>query len=69
MDNVKFEDAIMQEEIFGPIMPLIEFDDLKSVIKDLKTKPKPLAFYYFGENKIKQNFVLNNCSFRRWMYK
>ena len=60
LDNVNFNDEIMKEEIFGPIMPIIEFNDLKEIIKCLKDKDKPLALYYFGKG-YKQ--VVKNVSF------
>ena len=51
MDNVTYDDAVMGEEIFGPIMPIISFDDFDAVIDDLKCKDKPLALYLFTSNK------------------
>ena len=63
MDNVTYDDAIMQEEIFGPIMPIITFDNLKEVVEDLKKKPHPLALYLFTKNKEDQDLVFNNVAF------
>ena len=63
IDNVSFEDEIMKEEIFGPIMPVIEFNDLDDVINHLKYMDKPLALYYFGKNKHNQNKIIKNLSF------
>ena len=51
MSDVKFHDAVMQEEIFGPILPILTFDDFNSMIEDLKDKQKPLALYIFSNNK------------------
>lgn len=51
MDHVTDEDAVMGEEIFGPIMPILSFDDFDAVIDKLKTKNKPLALYLFTSNK------------------
>ncbi len=51
MDNVTSEDAVMGEEIFGPIMPVLIFDDFDAVINELKEKDKPLALYIFSSNK------------------
>ena len=51
MDNVVYEDAVMGEEIFGPIMPILAFDDFDAVIDELKDKDKPLALYIFSSNK------------------
>ena len=60
LENVSLNDEIMREEIFGPIMPIIEFDNLDEVIKKLKEKDKPLALYYFGKNYKK---VIKQVSF------
>lgn len=51
LDNISFDDEIMKEEIFGPIMPIITFDDISTVIKKINTLPKPLALYLFSKNK------------------
>ncbi len=51
MDNVTFDDAVMGEEIFGPIMPIIEFSDFDKIVDELKDKDKPLALYLFTSNK------------------
>ena len=51
MDRVTYDDAVMGEEIFGPIMPILTFDRFDAVVDDLKTKDKPLALYLFSGNK------------------
>lgn len=51
MDNVTYNDAAMGEEIFGPIMPILTFDDFDAVVDELKQKDKPLALYLFTSNK------------------
>ena len=51
MDNVTYDDAVMGEEIFGPIMPIIAFDDFDTLVDELKTRNKPLALYLFTSNK------------------
>ena len=51
MDNVTYDDAVMGEEIFGPIMPILAFDDFDAVVDELKTKDKPLALYLFSSDK------------------
>lgn len=51
MDNVTYEDKVMGEEIFGPIMPIITFDDFDKLIDELKSKDKPLALYLFSTDK------------------
>lgn len=51
MDNVNYTDAVMGEEIFGPILPVISFDDFYKTVDELKDKDKPLALYLFSSNK------------------
>ena len=51
IDNVNFDDLVMQEEIFGPIIPIISYDDINEVCSKLKTMPSPLALYLFTNNK------------------
>ena len=63
LDNITFDDEIMKEEIFGPIMPIIEFNNLDDVINHLKDLDKPLALYYFGRNKHNKKKVIRSLSF------
>jgi len=63
MDNVTFDDAVMGEEIFGPILPIIPFDDFDSIIDELKGKDKPLALYLFTSNKKHKNRALRELSY------
>ena len=51
MDNVNETDAVMGEEIFGPIMPIITFENFDKLTDELKGKDKPLALYLFSSNK------------------
>lgn len=51
MDNVTEADAVMGEEIFGPIMPILTFDGFEQLMDDLKEKEKPLALYIFSSDK------------------
>ena len=50
MDGVAETDAVMGEEIFGPIMPILTFDSFNQVKEDLKEKDKPLALYLFSSD-------------------
>ena len=63
MDNVVWDDAVMGEEIFGPIMPVLAFDDFDAVVDDLKTKDKPLALYIFSSDKAHINRVTKELSY------
>jgi len=63
IQNATFEDAIMQEEIFGPILPVIPYDSLDDAINKVAGLPKPLSCYVFtGTSKTKKK-VLNSLSF------
>lgn len=63
MDNVTWEDAVMQEEIFGPVLPVLTFDDFEEVYALLADKPKPLALYLFSEDKRRIGEVTGRCSY------
>ena len=63
LDDVKFEDKIMQEEIFGPIMPIIEFENFDEIVFEIKNREKPLALYYFGNNKAHISKIKREVSF------
>ena len=63
LDNVTWEDAVMQEEIFGPIMPILTFENLDQVIADLQKKQKPLALYFFSQNKKNIKAVTEKVSY------
>lgn len=63
LTDISFEDAVMQEEIFGPIFPVIEFEDIDDVINILKHKEKPLALYLFTESKEIENKVVKRVSY------
>lgn len=57
------DSKIMGQEIFGPILPLLDYTDINSVIREIKSRPKPLALYLFSENKALQKRVLREVSF------
>ena len=63
LTDVTWEDAIMGEEIFGPILPVLTFDTLEEAIQVVEARPHPLALYFFSENKTAQSQVLNCCRF------
>ena len=60
--NIKTEGKINEEEIFGPILPVYEFSELEEVLNGIKYKEKPLALYYFSENKEKIERVLEEST-------
>lgn len=53
---------VMQEEIFGPILPIKTYKQTEEAIADINARPRPLALYYFGEDKDEQKQVLNNTT-------
>lgn len=63
IDNINWENGVMQEEIFGPILPILEFSDLNEVITAIRMRPKPLALYLFSNSKANQQQILNSLSF------
>ncbi len=63
LSEVGFDDPIMKEEIFGPILPVIAYDQLDDVVQKVKTLPKPLSCYIFTKNARKRKKVLHELSF------
>ena len=63
MDHVTWDDAIMQEEIFGPVLPVLSYGDFEEIFAVLADKPKPLALYLFTENKEHINAVNERLSY------
>jgi aldehyde dehydrogenase (NAD+) len=57
--NIKQNSLIMEEEIFGPILPILEYSNLDEVISYVTKKDKPLALYYFSENSSSIERILN----------
>ncbi len=63
MQNVSFDDAVMQEEIFGPILPVISYESLDEAIAKINSLPKPLSCYLFTKSKSIKKKVLKEISF------
>lgn len=63
LDNISWEDSVMQDEIFGPILPVLEYDDVSEIINIIVERPKPLALYLFSESEVFQHNILNSISF------
>jgi coniferyl-aldehyde dehydrogenase len=54
---------VMQDEIFGPLLPIIAYDDISEVIARINARPRPLALYYFGTDPAEESLVLTRtCS-------
>ncbi|WP_128101722.1 aldehyde dehydrogenase [Paenibacillus sp. DCT19] len=63
LGDVDWSSAIMQEEIFGPILPVMTYQDLNPVLDEIVRRPKPLALYLFTQDEQLQEQVLNQVSF------
>lgn len=63
MHQVNFDDKVMQEEIFGPILPVITYQTLDAAIAKIKEGEKPLSCYIFTTNNTLKNKLLNELSF------
>lgn len=63
LDNVTWDSPIMEQEIFGPILPVIEYDNLDDVLDIIKQRPKPLALYLFSNDKAVQRKVLSSVPY------
>ncbi|MCH6200131.1 aldehyde dehydrogenase family protein [Aquiflexum sp. LQ15W] len=62
LSNVTWEMKVLQEEIFGPILPVVTYDNLDAAILMVNQQPKPLAFYVFSKNDEKINTIFNETS-------
>jgi len=62
LSNISLDDELMNEEIFGPIMPIITFNNIDEAITLINSKEKPLSLYIFSRKKININKVLNETS-------
>ena len=63
MHHVNWDDAVMKEEIFGPVLPILEYDKIEDAITQIKAQPKPLALYLFTDcNKIRDR-IFGEISF------
>lgn len=62
LTDVSFDAKIMQEEIFGPILPVLTYTNLEDVIDQINARPKPLGLYVFSEDQQVADLVLSNTS-------
>lgn len=63
LDNVTWEDSVMQEEIFGPIMPILTYESIDDVIELINSHDKPLALYIFAQDKKVIRKVTAQCAY------
>ncbi len=63
MTNVTFEDAVMGEEIFGPVLPVLTWNTLDEAIAQIESRPHPLALYFFTSSRANRKQVMDRCHF------
>lgn len=63
LDQVFFTDAVMQEEIFGPLLPILTYDSITDAIDKINSMPHPLALYLFTSDKKIARMVTSACGF------
>lgn len=63
LDGVTWEDPVMREEIFGPLLPVLTFERFEEIYDRLADRPKPLALYLFSEDKARVREVMGRCAF------
>ncbi len=63
VEGVSLDDRVMQEEIFGPVLPIIEYDTLDEAISYIKQFEKPLALYIYSQNSNVQEKIMNEVPF------
>ncbi len=63
MDRVSWEDEIMGQEIFGPVLPVLTFDHMGQVYEQLRNRPKPLALYLFSTDRKTIDFVTTHIPY------
>ena len=62
IDHVSWNDSLMQQEVFGPLLPVVEFETTDEMVEKLHAQPKPLSLYIFSTNKKFQKRILTECS-------
>ena len=63
LDSVTWDDAVMQQEIFGPVLPVLTYNDISELPDIVNHRPKPLALYIYSENKKNIKFITEYCQF------
>jgi aldehyde dehydrogenase (NAD+) len=62
LDQVHWEDQVMQDEIFGPVLPVLTFDSMEEVVAKITERPKPLSLYLFSRRSRRQEQILQETS-------
>ncbi|MGH1141971.1 aldehyde dehydrogenase [Bacillus pseudomycoides] len=61
--NITWQDSVMEDEIFGPILPIIEYEKIEDIVERIQRQPKSLALYVFSESKEIQRQITRNVSY------
>ena len=63
LSPISWEDPVMQEEIFGPLLPILTFRDLEEAVSQIESRPHPLALYLFSSDKKAIRYVTSRCRY------
>lgn len=63
LEDVNVDSKVMQEEIFGPLLPVLEYDDINDVVDFIRQRSKPLALYLFSRDKQTIGYITRNVQF------
>ncbi|MFP5386128.1 MAG: aldehyde dehydrogenase [Bacteriovoracia bacterium] len=63
MKEVSWSDKVMEDEIFGPLLPVIPYDNINEAIEQILLRPKPLAFYLFSEDAKRRKEIISKVPF------
>lgn len=63
LDDVSLDDPVMKDEIFGPVLPVLTFENIDEAIDIVHQYPKPLSLYIFTEDEQTEQLILSTCSF------
>ncbi len=63
VDNASFQSEVMAEELFGPILPIITYEDINQVTSEINNRPSPLALYIFSQNSSEIKEVMKKVRF------
>ena len=63
LDRVGWDDPVMAGEIFGPVLPLLEYESLETLIREINSRPKSLSLYLFTASKATEKKIIDNISY------
>ena len=68
LDHVDWNSPVMASEIFGPVLPVLEFESLETMIQEINSRPKPLSLYLFTTNKTTEKKIIDKYLLRQRLY-